>query len=294
MRCCAIMALRRTGDRDPIPGEWLHRIRISEHDADDHKANTVTENHVQSARAMLGRRFMKDAFENISTLFSLSDGRQWLIAGLLACLPWLAGAETFYVTDRVLIGVHKDKEQDRPPLEILPTGAALEVIFRDKDLAKVRTASDIVGWVDSNYLMMEKPAQLLLMELEAEHEQTKLRLQEVEARLRELGEETTVEKIPSEKTKISKNDIVSEFNVWLGLEFPLISTVPWKWGPLMLGFLLVFFLGGFSLNRAVCRRYYLVERGKRAGNKVPGKQGRKENQEGKTEKDKVSEFQGVA
>nr|VFK66091.1 MAG: SH3 domain protein [Candidatus Kentron sp. UNK]VFK70270.1 MAG: SH3 domain protein [Candidatus Kentron sp. UNK] len=199
----------------------------------------------------------------------MSGGKRWLIAGLLACLPWLAmGAETFYVTDRLLIGVHEDREQDSAPLEILPTGAALEVISRDKEFAKVRTASGVVGWIDSNYLMMERPAQLLLMELEALHEQTRLRLQETEARLRELGEKTTPEEAERGNSERRHNDLISEFNAWLGLEFPLISTAPWKWAPLALGFLLVFFLGGFSLNRAVCRRYYLVERGKRSGNKT--------------------------
>lgn len=109
--------------------------------------------------------------------------KQWIIAGLLGCLPAMASAETAYVIDRLLVGVYKDRAQTGTALEILPTGASLEVLARKKDLVRVRTAAGIEGWLDGNYLMPEKPAQLLLLELEAAHEETKARLREAEARL---------------------------------------------------------------------------------------------------------------
>ncbi|VFM95867.1 MAG: hypothetical protein BECKG1743D_GA0114223_101264 [Candidatus Kentron sp. G] len=181
---------------------------------------------------------------------------RWIIAGLLGCLPCMAPAETAqvpeaaqpapetaYVIDRVLLGVYKDKKLSGTALEILPTGASLMVLSRDKKLAKVRTMSEIIGWVDANYLMAEKPAQILLMELEAAHEQTRRRLREARLELQEPAAGSA-----------ATGTVKSRF----GFLFPSLTYRQWiLLTPL---FLLVFFLGGYTTHLFIIRRYYLVKR----------------------------------
>jgi len=169
---------------------------------------------------------MKDLPGNTRTPFLRYGIKRWLIIALLSSLPWAGFAETAYVTDRLLAAVYRDKAQDSTVLEVLPTGAALTVLSRDGDFARVRTASGIVGWVDVNYLMSEKPAQLVLMELEAE------------------------------------NDFFLELESRLGFGLPRPSTKQ-KWGLLIFGFLLTFVLGGYLADRIIRHRYYLIERGRK-------------------------------
>ncbi len=85
--------------------------------------------------------------------------------GLLA--PTIAGGETMYVSDRLLVGVHEDKTRDSAVVKVVPTATSLEVMEKDKDLVKVRTPEGTEGWVDAKYLTDEMPAQLIVEELEA-------------------------------------------------------------------------------------------------------------------------------
>ncbi len=85
--------------------------------------------------------------------------------GLLA--PTIAGGETMYVIDRLLVGVHEDKTRDSAVVKVVPTATSLEVMEKDKDLVKVRTPEGTEGWVDAKYLTDEMPAQLIVEELEA-------------------------------------------------------------------------------------------------------------------------------
>lgn len=76
--------------------------------------------------------------------------------------PTITGAETAYVIDRLLIGIHQAKTLDSPILKVIPTGTELEVLERDEELAQVREPTGTVGWVDAGYLMTEQPAVLVV------------------------------------------------------------------------------------------------------------------------------------
>nr|VFK16450.1 MAG: hypothetical protein BECKLFY1418C_GA0070996_102332 [Candidatus Kentron sp. LFY] len=229
---------------------------------------------------------MKDALENTSTLFSSPGIRRWLIAGLFVCLPGMAGAEVAYVThtEVILAGVYADKaaasvhaDQARnDPLEVLPVDSAVEIISRDEGLAQVRTASGTIGWIDSSYLMAEKPVRILLLELEAEQEETKARLEEAESRLRKSTAGT-----PGGDA-IFDNDLVFDPGHWFGLDIPPLSMTR-KWAMVILGFLLGFALGGYFVKKVACRRYYLVERTGRRGS---SRHRRDEARKGKPRKDR--------
>jgi SH3 domain protein len=92
----------------------------------------------------------------------------WIAATLIALAP-SANAETVYVIDKLLVGVHAEKTLDSTIVKTLPTGTALEVLKREGDMAKIKGPAGIIGWVDAVYLTKEQPAALLVPKLEEQN-----------------------------------------------------------------------------------------------------------------------------
>jgi SH3 domain protein len=92
------------------------------------------------------------------------------VIALLLCCPLWAGAETAYVTDILRLGIHQAQDTSDRAFENLVSGSELEVLERIPNFARVRTADGREGWVKSAYLVIEKPAQLRVAEVEAELE----------------------------------------------------------------------------------------------------------------------------
>ncbi len=90
-----------------------------------------------------------------------------ITAAVLLSLPMMAAAETAYIIDKLLVGIHKEKELNSAIVKVVPTGTPLEVLKREGDFAQVRTTEGLNGWVDSSYIMLKKPAQLMVLDLEA-------------------------------------------------------------------------------------------------------------------------------
>ncbi|MGE0383908.1 MAG: TIGR04211 family SH3 domain-containing protein [Gammaproteobacteria bacterium] len=80
-------------------------------------------------------------------------------AVLSAVLSGGAGAaETAYVIDKLLVGVHADQTLKGKPSKLLPTGTRLDVLKREGNAAFIKEPGGMQGWVDSIYLMAEQPA----------------------------------------------------------------------------------------------------------------------------------------
>lgn len=101
-------------------------------------------------------------------------------------------AETVYVIDRLLVGVHSEKSLDSPIIKALPTGTQLEVLAREGDLAQIRGPGGVTGWVDAVYLSEEQPAAMLLEGLAAQNRQLAEDLKTAQARVDELAAEGAV------------------------------------------------------------------------------------------------------
>lgn len=89
-------------------------------------------------------------------------------------------AEPVYVIDKLLVGVHEDKDLDSAIIKVLPTGTKLEVLARDGELAQVVDPDRVKGWVDAAYLTDEPPAELRLTTLVAEKAALEARLEKLE------------------------------------------------------------------------------------------------------------------
>lgn len=102
-----------------------------------------------------------------------------VLASVSVQLPVVA-AETVYVVDKLLVGIHEQRNLDSAIIKVLPTGSVLEVLERDGDLALVKDADQIEGWVDTAYLTTEQPAVLRLAAVEAEKAALEQRLDAIE------------------------------------------------------------------------------------------------------------------
>ena len=91
-----------------------------------------------------------------------------LLAILLCACAAAVVAQTAYVTDSLRLGIHEAPDTSDRPFDNLVSGAAVEVLERNTNYARVRIADGREGWVKATYLVEQKPALARVAELEAE------------------------------------------------------------------------------------------------------------------------------
>lgn len=101
-----------------------------------------------------------------------------LITGLLVLLPFVAVADTAYVTDNLKLGLHQAEDTSDRAFRILSSGQPMEILSRDRNYANVRLPDGTEGWVKTAYLVDEKPAKLIVEETMAERDALAVELEE--------------------------------------------------------------------------------------------------------------------
>ena len=104
-----------------------------------------------------------------------------LVIGLFALLPLLAAAETGYVTDRLMLGLHQAEDTSDRPFRSLESGTRFEVLSRDRLYAHVRLEDGTEGYVKAAYVVFEPPAKLIVNEAQAAVERLSAELAEAKA-----------------------------------------------------------------------------------------------------------------
>ena len=104
-----------------------------------------------------------------------------LVIGLLLLLPILAAAETGYVTDRLMLGLHEAAATSDRPFRSLESGTEFEILSRDRLYAHVRLADGTEGYVKAAYVVYEPPAKLIVNQAQAEVERLTTELNEAKA-----------------------------------------------------------------------------------------------------------------
>ena len=100
------------------------------------------------------------------------------VCGLLALLPLLAAAETGYVTDRLVLGLHEAADTSDRAFRSLESGQAFEVLSRDRLYARIQLPDGTQGYVKAAYVVYDKPAKLIVSETQAEVERLTTELNE--------------------------------------------------------------------------------------------------------------------
>ena len=92
----------------------------------------------------------------------MSRRRAWPAATAVALAMSLSGvparAESVYVIDQLLVGVHAERTLNSVILIMVPTGTELEVLERGERFVRVQAEDGTTGWVDGNYLTPDQPA----------------------------------------------------------------------------------------------------------------------------------------
>ncbi|MEL7538492.1 MAG: TIGR04211 family SH3 domain-containing protein [Pseudomonadota bacterium] len=83
---------------------------------------------------------------------------------VLAALPAAAQETTYYVTDRLRLGLHNAEDTSDRPFRVLDSGQAMVVVARNGNYAQVRLPDGTEGYVKAAYLVDEKPAILVVSE----------------------------------------------------------------------------------------------------------------------------------
>ncbi len=110
---------------------------------------------------------------------------------LMLCVPRL-WADSLYVTDRILLGVHESASKDSPLLQSVPSGTSLEILAENNGFKEVRLPNGAQGWVDAAFLVSEQPAPAQYDILLAQHKQTQAALATVQKKLKKTARELQV------------------------------------------------------------------------------------------------------
>jgi SH3 domain protein len=100
------------------------------------------------------------------------------LIGLLVLLPMLAAGETGYVTDRLMLGLHRAADTSDRPFRSLESGTAFEILSRDRQYARVRLEDGTEGYVKVAYVVFDPPAKLIVDQAQAEVERLTAELNE--------------------------------------------------------------------------------------------------------------------
>jgi uncharacterized protein YgiM (DUF1202 family) len=112
-----------------------------------------------------------------------------LLVGLLVLGIGVSQAETLYVTDRILLGVHTEAIEDSPLLDSVPSGTAVQVLETVEAFKKVRLPNGKTGWVSSGYLVNTKPATAQVDEIAVREEKLQAELKSVKEELNKKDRE---------------------------------------------------------------------------------------------------------
>jgi SH3 domain protein len=175
-----------------------------------------------------------------------------------------AGAETAYVTDILRLGIHQASDTNDRAFDSLVSGTPLEVLERSTNYARVRMQDGREGWVKAAYLVIDKPAQLRVAEVEAELAALRDRVTVAEAERAQAVEEA--ERI-SRDVRADEHSVVSMRESLTALQRrngeyetrleQYRASLPWRWvvSALLLAAITGFAAGWWWLDARIRRRY---------------------------------------
>lgn len=97
-------------------------------------------------------------------------------------------AETVYVSDYLRVGVRPAPDTSEAPVNVVTTGMALEVLQRKNGFLRIRTDSDVEGWIKEIYVVSEMPAGQRLQTLEKEHDELKAQFAQLQKQAAEAAQ----------------------------------------------------------------------------------------------------------
>ncbi|MEX1265902.1 MAG: TIGR04211 family SH3 domain-containing protein [Woeseia sp.] len=171
---------------------------------------------------------------------------------LLAALPMTAMAETAYVTDQLILGLHRAADTSDRAFRTLESGQEMEILTRNRNYAQVRLPDGTEGYVKVAYLVTEKPAKLIVSESQAESERLQQELDNLRAAFAEPAQ--TIERLEQQldeqqaeiiEAQAQISDLAEQNEDFAARQDQYKYSLPVKWvGGALAVVLLAGFLGG--------------------------------------------------
>ena len=134
-------------------------------------------------------------------------GHKLILFCVLSLCMMSGRAETNYVVDQLMIGLHKDSTTDSPIVKLVPSGTALEILSRENDLVRVREPEGTTGWVHQRYLIATPPDNTRLLELQKRNTALEKEIQQLQSGARTVasGDNKELEQqLNSERLKVGE------------------------------------------------------------------------------------------
>lgn len=115
-----------------------------------------------------------------------------------------AFAEKFYIDDTLRVGVRAEIGHQTAPIEVITTGAVLEILEQEDQYARIRTDDGIEGWVRTRYLTDSPPAKITLTQVNADYQQALSELGDLQ---QQIEQNKTAKLALEQRNEILKKDI---------------------------------------------------------------------------------------
>jgi len=127
------------------------------------------------------------------------------LTGIVRILPLLTllalPLEAAHITDKLLAGFYSQPNLDGAPARVLTSGTPLEVLEKGEAFSKVRLGDSSEGWVENQFITEEKPARVMLLELQVKNNQLQRELRKAK-RQSTTPPQTTGETLEIEELKL--------------------------------------------------------------------------------------------
>jgi SH3 domain protein len=186
-----------------------------------------------------------------------------------ATLVTAAQAEPMYISDKLVVNVYTEADQESSKLTTLDSGDAVEVIEKTENFTHVRLADSRDGWIKSSYLSSQVPAIVRLKALEKERvasappsAQVGEEIKQLKERNAALQSELTAAKsitappptaVQPIVTPAPQSRLASERSTIAPATFT--HSMGWGAGFALVGGLIGFLLGYQALARRIRRKY---------------------------------------
>ncbi len=171
---------------------------------------------------------------------------------LVSLLPFVAMAETAYVTDNLRLGLHQAPDTSDRAFRTLDSGQSLEIISRDRYYANIRLPDGVEGYVKAAYLVFEKPAKLIVAETLGENENLKQELASIKSAFAAPAAtiDSLKQQVAEKNSALQENseriaELTAENEDYLRRYAQFKYSLPLKW---VGGAMFVCALGGFLLG----------------------------------------------
>lgn len=174
---------------------------------------------------------------------------RFMIGCAVLLAPFLAAAETGYVTDRLVLGLHQSPDTSDRAFRSLESGQEFEVLSRDRLYAHIQLPDGVQGYVKAAYIVYDKPAKLIVQETEARAQRLADELAEAReafaepaAAIEALRAESTSLEAELADTKARAAELEEQNERFRGRAAQYQYSLPLSW---VLGAIVICLVGGF-------------------------------------------------